>query len=87
MLPGFRAGPRAGGHGGNGYWEGRAHQPGFKARRSGEIPGRKSALEEAPWGFRSPQSQREREMVSSKTLELVNEPGVFLGGPLEWGSY
>lgn len=26
-------------------------------------------------------------MVSSRTLELVNETGVFLGGPLEWGSH
>lgn len=26
-------------------------------------------------------------MVSSRTLELVDETGVFLGGPLEWGSH
>lgn len=53
MLPGSGAGPTAGGHGRNREWKRRASQPGFKARRFGEVPGRKSVPEEAPWEFRS----------------------------------
>lgn len=60
MLPGSGAGPRAGGHRGNGYWKGRACQSGVKARRFGEVPDRKSALKEAPWEFGSLQLQKGR---------------------------
>ena len=44
MLPGSGAGPRAEGHGGSGYWKEGARQPGWKATKSGEVPGRKRPL-------------------------------------------
>lgn len=50
MLPGSGAGPAAGEHGGNREWKRRASQPGWKARRFGEVPGRKSAPKRGPLG-------------------------------------